>query len=185
MEKYPFNQLHTGYATIKNINTINKHKSKIARNRVFDCHLWPNWRQMAIKNTVSSNFLSAFVGCKELFRLPHSQCELERVKTLGSKTMAVYNITFIHTLEKSASLNNRAHTLTLYILIDFPIQLKAIRMRLSIIYSKGSHRSVFLNNDEFLSPRIVFTFTNSIDPDEMLHYVLSGYQLRGFQYISG
>ena len=116
----------------------------------------------------------------------------KRVKTLGSKTMAVYNITFIHTCEKLASLNNRAHTLNLYILIDFSIQLKAIRMRLSIIYFKGSHRSVFLNNDDFLSPGIVFTLTNSIDPEEMPHYVafylglhlLSEYQLRGFQYIS-
>ena len=26
------------------------------RNRVFDCHLSPDWRQMAIKNTVSSDF---------------------------------------------------------------------------------------------------------------------------------
>ena len=29
---------------------------KVYRNRVFDCNLSPNWRQMAIKNTVSSNF---------------------------------------------------------------------------------------------------------------------------------
>ena len=30
---------------------------------VFDCHLSPDWRQMAIENTVSSDFRSAFVDC--------------------------------------------------------------------------------------------------------------------------
>ena len=30
-------------------------RSKIVRNRVFDCHLSPNWRQIAIENTVSSH----------------------------------------------------------------------------------------------------------------------------------
>ena len=29
---------------------------KIIRNRVFDCHLSFNWRQMAMENTVSSDF---------------------------------------------------------------------------------------------------------------------------------
>ena len=29
---------------------------KIVRNRGFDCHLSPEWRQMATKNTVYSNF---------------------------------------------------------------------------------------------------------------------------------
>ena len=28
----------------------------IVINRVFDCHLSPEWRQMAIENTVSSDF---------------------------------------------------------------------------------------------------------------------------------
>ena len=36
---------------------------KSLETRVFDCHLSPYWRQMAIKNTVSSDFLSAFVNC--------------------------------------------------------------------------------------------------------------------------
>ena len=36
-------------------NTIDKRRSKIFRNRVFDCHLLPNWQQMAIKYTVSSD----------------------------------------------------------------------------------------------------------------------------------
>ena len=34
---------------------------KIVRNKVFDCHLSPDWRQMAIGNTVYSDFWSAFV----------------------------------------------------------------------------------------------------------------------------
>ena len=49
---------------------------KIIRNRVFTCHLSPDWQQMAIKNTVSSDILSAFFDCKEHFRLRpiRSQC---------------------------------------------------------------------------------------------------------------
>ena len=39
--------------------------------------------------------------------------------------------------------------------MDFPIQIKAIRMGLSIIYFKG-HRLAFPNNDVFLSLRIAF-----------------------------
>ena len=35
--------------------------SKIGRNSVFECHLSPVGRQMAIKNSVSNNFLSTFV----------------------------------------------------------------------------------------------------------------------------
>ena len=52
---------------IKNVNTTYEHKSNIARNRVFDCHLSHNWRQMAIENTVSCDLLSAFVDCYEHF----------------------------------------------------------------------------------------------------------------------
>ena len=50
--------------------------------------------------------------------------------------------------------------------MDFHIQIKAIRMELSIIYFKGL-QVVFPNNDVFLSVRIVFTLTISVDPDEM------------------
>ena len=35
------------------LSTIDKHGSKIDRNSVFDCHLSPVGRQMAIENTVS------------------------------------------------------------------------------------------------------------------------------------
>ena len=38
----------------ENVNTVDKRSSKIGRNRVFDCHLSPDRRQMAIENTVSS-----------------------------------------------------------------------------------------------------------------------------------
>ena len=44
---------------------IDKCRSKIVRNRVFDCHLSPDWRQMAIKNTVSSDF---FISICRLLR---------------------------------------------------------------------------------------------------------------------
>ena len=47
---------HTEEAAIENVNNIDDRRSKIVRNRVFDCHLSPDWRQMAIFNTVSSFF---------------------------------------------------------------------------------------------------------------------------------
>ena len=47
---------HTGYAAIVNVNTIDERRSKIVRNRVFDCHLSSDWPQMAKENTVSSYF---------------------------------------------------------------------------------------------------------------------------------
>ena len=40
------------------------------RNRAFDCRLSPDWQQMAIVNTVSSDLWSAFIDCSERFRLP-------------------------------------------------------------------------------------------------------------------
>ena len=41
---------------IENTNNIEERRSKIVRKRVFDCHLLPHWRQMAIKTL----FLSVF-----------------------------------------------------------------------------------------------------------------------------
>ena len=40
----------------RNVNTIDERRSKIVRNRVFDCHLSPDRREMAIENTVSNEF---------------------------------------------------------------------------------------------------------------------------------
>ena len=48
----------TRLSAIKKVNTIDERRSKIVRKRDFDCHLSPNWRQMAIEYTVSSDFLS-------------------------------------------------------------------------------------------------------------------------------
>ena len=47
---------HTGEAAIKNVNTIDECRSKTVRNIVFDCRWSPDWRQMTIENTVSSEF---------------------------------------------------------------------------------------------------------------------------------
>ena len=41
---------------LKKVNAIDKGRSKIVKNRVFDCHLSPDWRQMATEHTVSSDF---------------------------------------------------------------------------------------------------------------------------------
>ena len=67
---------HTGQMAIKNANTI----LKINRNSVFECHLSPNWRQMATKNTVSFYFWSAFVDCRLRFWLPPIRCVFELQK---------------------------------------------------------------------------------------------------------
>ena len=40
----------------KTLLTDDEHGSKIARNSVFNCHLLPVWRQMAIENSVSNYF---------------------------------------------------------------------------------------------------------------------------------
>ena len=40
----------------KTLFTIDKRGSKIDRNSVFGCHLWPVGRQMTIKNSVSYDF---------------------------------------------------------------------------------------------------------------------------------
>ena len=40
----------------KTLLTIDERGSKIDRNSVFDCHLLPVWRQMAIENAVSIVF---------------------------------------------------------------------------------------------------------------------------------
>ena len=41
---------------IENVNTIDEHKSKLVIKIVFDCHLSPDWRQMAIEHTVLAIF---------------------------------------------------------------------------------------------------------------------------------
>ena len=53
--------------------------TKIARNRVFDCHLSPDWRQMAIENTVSSHFDPRLSIVKSIF-----DCRLSGVVMLFS-----------------------------------------------------------------------------------------------------
>ena len=47
--------------------TIDKRRSKIARNSAFDCLLSPVWRLMVIKNPVSNNFVSSFVESINFF----------------------------------------------------------------------------------------------------------------------
>ena len=50
--------------------TIDKPGSKIARNRVVDCYLLPDWRQMAIVNSVSNDFSSTSVNSFDVFNSP-------------------------------------------------------------------------------------------------------------------
>ena len=49
--------LTPGRPQSKTLSTIDEHRSKIDRNSVFDSHLSPVWRQMAIEDTVSIDFL--------------------------------------------------------------------------------------------------------------------------------
>ena len=62
----------TGRRQLKTLLTIDERGSKIDRNSVFDCHLSPDWRQMAIENSVSNDFWSTFVASINVFdwRLP-------------------------------------------------------------------------------------------------------------------
>ena len=54
------------------LSTIDEGGSKIVRNSVFECHLSPVWRQMAIKNSVFNDFLFTFLDSIGIFdcRLP-------------------------------------------------------------------------------------------------------------------
>ena len=56
----------------KTLSTIDERGSKIEWNSVFDSHLSPMWRQMAIENTVSFDFWSTFLDSIGVFdcRLP-------------------------------------------------------------------------------------------------------------------
>ena len=47
---------HTWKAEIENVNTIDERRSKSLETEFFDCHLSHDWRQMAMENTVSSDF---------------------------------------------------------------------------------------------------------------------------------
>ena len=51
---------------------------KKVRNRAFDCHLSPDWRQMAIENTVSIDFYP----CSSIFQSVFV-CTLSGVTTLS------------------------------------------------------------------------------------------------------
>ena len=46
---------------------------KIVRNRVYDCHFSPDWRQMAIENSVSSDSVwSSFVSTRRLAAISYA-----------------------------------------------------------------------------------------------------------------
>ena len=64
--------LTPGRRQSKKLSTIDEGESKIDRNSVFNCHLSPVWRQIAIENTVSIYFLSTFLDSIGIFdcRLP-------------------------------------------------------------------------------------------------------------------
>ena len=47
---------HTDRRQSKTLSTIDERRSKIDRNGVFDCHLSPKERQIAIENIVSNDF---------------------------------------------------------------------------------------------------------------------------------
>ena len=51
----------------KTLLTIDERGSKTARNSVFNCHLSPVGRQMAIENSVSNDFLATFVDSINVF----------------------------------------------------------------------------------------------------------------------
>ena len=70
----------------------------------------------------------------------------------------IWDYTFCHSIA----------TLTLCVLMDFPIHINTINMGLLIMYFKGLQ--VEFSYDVFLSLNIVLNLANSADPDEMQHY---------------
>ena len=68
----------------KTLLKIDEHGSKIIRNSVFDCHLSPVGRQMAIKISVSNHFLSMLVDSINVFN-----CGLSSVITDARKILCV------------------------------------------------------------------------------------------------
>ena len=70
-----FQKFHTGYAAIENVNSIDECRSKIVGNRVFDCHLSPDFsiamcrptgdKRQAIKISVKIECLIRFL-CNRL-----------------------------------------------------------------------------------------------------------------------
>ena len=70
----PMNGPHVttpGRRQSKMLLTIDERGSKIARNSVFDCHLSPVGRQMAIEKSVSNDFIYVFDSINVLdCRLP-------------------------------------------------------------------------------------------------------------------
>ena len=69
--------------------TIDKRGSKMNRNSVFDCHLSPFGRQMAIKNSVSSNFSSTSFHSIKVFdcRLPGVIVQHQMIKQMNGRQM--------------------------------------------------------------------------------------------------
>ena len=59
--------LTPGRRQSKTLLIIGERGSKLVRNSVFDCHLSPVGRQMAIENSVLNEFLSTFVDCIDVF----------------------------------------------------------------------------------------------------------------------
>ena len=63
----PESRYTPGRRQSKTLLTIDGRGSKIARNSIFDCHLSPVGRQMAIKNSISNDFLSTFIDSIDVF----------------------------------------------------------------------------------------------------------------------
>ena len=84
---------------------------------------------------------------------------------------------------------HKCTSLTLCILMDFPIHIATVNKGLPIVFFKGLQVE-FLNNDVLLSLKVVLILANRADPDEMQHYAafhlgfhcLPKYQFRSFQY---
>ena len=68
------------FITPARLLTIDELGSKSVRNSVFDCHLSPGWRQMAIENTVSNDFLSTVVDSITVFDCRLSDVIMSRTK---------------------------------------------------------------------------------------------------------
>ena len=81
---------------IKSVNRIDEGGSKIVRNRGFNCHLSPEWRQMAIENTVSNDFDPRSSIVKSVFN-----CGLSGVTTAHARILNPCHAGYLDVLHSS------------------------------------------------------------------------------------
>ena len=126
----------------KTLSTIDERRSKIDGNSVFDCHMSPVWRQMAIKNSVSNDFLSMFLDCIGVF-----DCRLPGVVIEGEKGEEVIANNIVQSFTRDGKVG--AHWITCCLtLLDMSLCICVTRpdvMFLSFLVRSNSFLRLFIS----------------------------------------